>query len=455
MLTALVQSAGLHLDPEGVPIAPAGIPPRLVLVLAEASGAPHLLINGDEPLERELRRWAVLGGRDTATDGGDDALIRVLSVLGLPDGEALDRVDRLVLDLRPHDVAVVVGASSVLCDALRPAAERLRAGTLRLGRLSVALRLPRGLWRHAHRQALGVWVCEGGRNFLHPLIADLSADAPAEIAVGDLAADVSAALVDGRGRAFRYLRPVELATVLAGGPLVPEGARAPRPREAVGHDYLDRAQSAALVVAEPLPALHVFVTASPGAVLQRRRSLGELHEGPGVTVINGRVIGPEHTMPGGSVRVLSADGPVDGLTLDPLDVDRLYPRASRTEPNDVVFVDGARPRAWVDADGGALVASPARILRLRPPVSCGPHTLAAIINTRSRPGEWRTWEIPLLDSGAAAALDAAVAEIAVHDIRLRTRQTALRELTIALLDGVTAGAIDVVPRIADQEGPAT
>jgi hypothetical protein len=450
LVETIVKTSVLHLDPDGVPVVFSGDPSSLGL--AVASSAHQLVIQGEGPADRALRRRAVLQEIDVVRRA-NRPLLRVLSVLGLDSDPALNRVDDLLLELDAEEVAVVLGPAASLCERLRGDTERFRAKMLRLGCLVVALRLPRGMWRQAHRQALGLWLCVGGQTTDRPMVADLAAFPFQHVSTQDLAADISAALsCDGR-RAFRYLRVVNLPAILTGSPIVPAGTSAPRLR-ASADNHLDRVQAAAMVTAEPQSPLDVLVTAAPGVTLLRQRSLGELHEEGLVEILRGRRINPRTAVPEGSVRVLSANGTTAGMRLDPFDAERIYVNANRTEPGDVVFVEGSAPRAVVDERGGSLVASPSRILRLRRNFGAGPHTVAAIINNQSVTSEWQRWSIPLLDSYAAQALEAALAEAAAYGVALRQRQEALHDLIIALIDGVAAGAVTVVPRDKLKEGKA-
>jgi hypothetical protein len=144
------------------------------------------------------------------------------------------------------------------------------------------------------------------------------------------------------------------------------------------------------------------------------------------------------------VPVLSADGRTDGLRLDPFDAARVYGRSTRTEPGDVVFIDRPRPVAVVDPHGGALVASPSRILRLLPGAPVGPHALAALINELAPAGtDWQTWAVPNLPLAAAEALDAALAAASDHLRTLRAHEQAMHNLIRNLIDGVAAGAVTI------------
>ncbi|GAA4701392.1 hypothetical protein [Phytohabitans rumicis] len=442
LVNAVVRASTMYLDPDGVPIVFTGSPPSLPVAIA--SEARELVVVGNGSAERAVRRRAAIHGLDVS-DNAAPPLVHVLSVLGQEHDAALDKIDDLLLGLGKGEVGVVIGPASALCEPLRGDDERFRAKMLRPGRLVAAMRLPRGMWREAHRQALGIWVCTGDRTTDRPMVADLGAFPPADVAVEDVAADISGALTGDGRRAFRYLRVADLANILTGSPIVPQGVRAPR-LKASSDDHLDRVQAAALVTAEPQPPLDVLVTAAPGTMVLRQRSLGELRDAGQLDVLRGSRIDSKDGVADGSVPVLSADGAMDDVALDPFDAPRLYPRASRTEPGDVIFVGSASPHARVDERGGALVASPSRILRLRSGAGVGPHTMAAIINHQASTSEWRTWSVPRLDSDAAEALEAALADASTYGAALRERQAALHDLITALIDGVAAGAVSVVPR---------
>jgi hypothetical protein len=159
-----------------------------------------------------------------------------------------------------------------------------------------------------------------------------------------LTADVTGALADSSARAFRYVRPHDLAQILTARPVVPRGARALRVDTTEVGRYLDRIHTATLSTAEPIPGFDVLATAAPGSMVLRRRSIGELKDLKQAQVLRGSRIDARHADPAGSVAVLSADSPTgESLRLDPFDVAELYRRAARTEPGDVVFVEKPRP----------------------------------------------------------------------------------------------------------------
>jgi hypothetical protein len=446
LMRPLAAAGALHLDPEGVPLVHTGGAETLALALADEF--TRLVTPG--AADRGLRRRAAIRGIVTAA-GVTGPCVRLASVTGAEPDAALDALDDAVLELGGGDVAVLLGPAGVLCDELRGERERRRAETLRAGALAMALRLPRGLWREAHRQALGVWICAGHTHHARPLVADLGALGPDELNAGDLAADVTGALALDRARAFAYSRPNDLQSILTGRPVVPRGARATRLGTTEPAPRLKRIRAAATITAEPLDGFDVLAAAAPGSLMLRRRSLGELVEAGHARVRRGSRIDPAHAEEAGSVAVLAADGALEHLRLDPFAAARSYPRAARTEPGDVIFTERPRPRARVDDAGGALVASPSRLLQLAPAAGVGPHAVAAIINEQPVDArDWQAWEVPVLPAAEADALDAALAAATDYEAALSKRLEAVGTLKAAVIDGVTAGVVTL--RTDEKEG---
>jgi hypothetical protein len=450
LLRAVVHTCRLHVDPEGAPLMITGGSARFALSLAGDLG--RIVIRGDGSQDRAILRRAKIRDVDVVSDDSAPR-VRVVSLLGREVDAAVDALDELVLDLAKDDVGMAIGPASVLCDRIAGAHERKRAQTLRSNTLAVAVRLPRGLWREAHRQALGLWICVGDRDASRPFVSDLAAFLDTEVSNSDLAADVTACLMGDSRRSYRYLRPYDLSRILSGSAIVPRGVRPPRWGTASGTAQLDRIQAAAAVTAGPAPTFDVLVVAAPGAVLLRQRSLAELKEAGSLKMYRGKRIDARHASDNGTVPVLSADGATAGIALDPFDADRLYGGAHRTEAGDVVFLEKPRPCALVDPQGGAFVGAPSRILRLTSNAGIGPHTLAAIINQLpDGPGEWQTWNIPTLDAAAADQLEATLIAAAGYQSALDQRLAAIRTLVSALIDGVTAGTVAVIPPTVTPEG---
>lgn len=442
LVRAVVEAARLSLDADVVALDP---PADLGLARKLAGGFAGIVI-GDH-VDRCQRRRALLDGVDVVE--GSPSTVRVRSVVGAAEPAALEAVDELTVSLAPGEVGVVIGSAAVLCDPLSGPGERDRAHTLRSGNLAMAVRLPRGLWKGAHRQSLGMWVLRGAGGAPTLWLADLDTET---VDRDDLANDVLAALRGTERRAYRYARRDVLTRVLGGGAVVPRGARAARYAVVEGSARLDRIYAASLTTGEAIDGFDVTAAAASTGMVLRRRSLAELREGGQLVVRRGSRIDGEHADPAGTVPVLSADGSTDSLFLDPFDADHHYPRANRTEPGDVIFIDGRRPVARVDERGGALVASPNRILRLAPTAPIGPRALAAIVNDIAPHGsEWPTWSVPELPPTESSLLDAVLAAAAAHKEVLHRHDQALRDLVTNLIHGVAAGAVTLDPTITDME----
>lgn len=399
-----------------------------------ARGFTSVVVDDDDPDARAMRRHLLID--QVVQRPSTSRVVHLASLVGRPDYDVLDAVDALAVDLRPGQVAVILGPASALCDRLRGKAAANRASTLRIGNLVAAFRLPRGLWRHAHRQALGMWILAGGVSADRLVLADLTSE---QIDTDGLVADVLGALDQSNARAYRYGRAVKYEEARARAVLVPPGI-APARMRGLRSSHREAVTAATLITREPVPGFDVLVTPAQGAILSAPRSLGQMVEGQVVALLNGSRIDLSHTEADATARVLSAEPGRADLRIDPLVAARHYPHARRTEPGDVVFAVHPRPAALVDGMGGGLVLSPSRILRLRDGAGIGPRTLAAAIDLLpDDAGEWRTWRIPRLAEqhvdDVEATLDAAVA----HLDDLRRREVATQDLVAHLVQGVAVG----------------
>lgn len=438
LLTAVTAACGEHLAADS-----AALDPRVDLSTARrlAAGFAGVNLAGTGPSERALLRHLALDEVERLDSHAPT--VRVLSVVGHPDSDALDEVDALALDLQHADLAVVLGSSAVFCDALRGEQARRRAETLALGHLVMAIRLPRGHWKAAYRQSLALWILQGDANVDRIVVADLSSDT---IDLGDLVSDVTGALQHTGARAFRYGRAVERSELRGRRPIVPLGVRALRLGGSAAIGHRDRITAASLLTSERLRGYDVAVGVAPPTTVIAPRSLGEVVASRRMQMLSGSRIDLAHADAAGTVPVVTADRATDGFALDPVDAVRLYGHARRTLPNDVIFTERPRPQARVDGLGRALVKSPSRILRLAEGVGIGPHALAAVINELpDDAGEWRTWSIPTLDPGEIEALERTLQEAAAHVAELRRREAAMDDLITNLIQGVAAGAVTLGP----------
>ncbi len=413
--------------------------PRVDLRTARrlASSFAGVVVPGANAPERALLRHLAMDEIESVHSGGPT--VKVLSLVGNDDNDALETIDAVVLDLGARDVAVIVGSSAVLCDALKGEQSQRRAETLGMGRLVMAIRLPRGQWKHAHRQSLALWVLKGDADADRVVLADLSSE---PIDLGDLASDLTAALEGTAARSFRYGRAVDRAELRGRRPIVPPGIRAVHLGGSATADYLDRVTAATMVTSEPLEGYDLAVGVAPLATAIASRSLGELVESRRAELRNGCRINLTHADPTGSVLILAAGGETDGYLLDPLDAVKLYSHAKRTLPGDVVFAERPRPMARVDEVGGSLVKVPSRVLRLPAGAGIGSHALAAVINQLpDDAGEWQTWNIPRLAADEVDALERALKNAVAHAAELRRREAAMNDLITNLIQGLAAGSV--------------
>lgn len=360
----------------------------------------------------------------TVTDGGDYAIPKAgdgaVHLLQLPsagdpamtDVEVLDTVGNLVVQLADQSRIVVLGPASALSD--RPASkelDRARDAILRGGRLRAVIRLPKGLLVRSPSRALALWVLGPP----HPdvpiadrwtVIGDLTDQALDEAAVDDLVTDVLAAMASPRSawsHAFRFARRIPTSTLLAG-------------RKAL----VDKA------IRRVTPAVRIS-------------SLGDLVSSRHLRIVPGQRIDPADILTSGR-RLIGVDEvvggrPVGNRAVDPVTFAAAYPRSRYTEPGDVVFCTAPRVAAWVDRDGGSVVLSPARAVRIIDDPDRGrapllPDVIAADINAAGvesggRAKDWRRWHLRLVAPPRLDALAEALAAVAVEREELNTRLAAL------------------------------
>lgn len=389
-------------------------------------------------------------GRFPAGGGIDESIPRILA-----------DIDDLQLQLADADCAVVIGPSTVLCDALESAeSERARDSILRSGRLALVVKLPRGLVVGSPRQPLGLWIFGQSRDELRPkdrllASADLSNTVLSSGATTDLATDVVASLSplgQATRHAFRFARFTPLPTVLAAnGSLVDPDARSStpallRPAEEVLEvrtlvEALDRAANRNHPLRQAISPERSTRPVGPAS-----GALGLLATTPRVRILPGNRTDPALKSTAGTVRVITPDdldGSTEHFMVDPITLEATHPRARRTEPGDVVFVATPRPRAMVDRDGLNVVAAPLRIIRCASSShDLVPEAIAATINDLPEEArEWRLWPIPLVDPADAPDLTAALRALDDERDAARERTRNLQALTRALVAGVSRRAI--------------
>ncbi|MEV4056773.1 hypothetical protein AB0J55_36675 [Amycolatopsis sp. NPDC049688] len=431
-----------NLSPTRVPLVHAGGSHQLALALG--TEFMELVVPESEQAAntRGLLRRAMIRGIETGADEPPGPSVHLRSVVGSNPGAVFGEIEYVIDGLAGQSVALILGPASLLCDELSGDAEKERAELVRRGTLVFAARLPRGLWKEAHRQALGLWVCVGHTDA--PLrVTDI--DKLDDLEPDDVASDVVAALNDDTSRAFRYARLRERRAVLAKQAVVPQGTKAVRLVTTEPADHRDRVTAVTQRTAEPVPGFDVHVSSTAAHISVAWSSLGQLKTQRLLSIKRGRRYDQDDHDPLGTVHVVDGTGPT-GIRLDAIDAAQRHQHATRTEPGDVVYQSQKRPAAWVDPIGGALLCAPARIIRLARGAGVGPHTLAAIINRLpEQAGDPLSWNVPQLTHNLRE-LDDALAAATTYEAQLHDRLDALRDLTGCLIDAVAEGALTIADR---------
>lgn len=438
LLRAVAEACRTHLGPEAVAVD---------LRLEPRAWSVATSFESTAPADRAVARHLVLCG--LTLDRHATSVVRVVSAVGRSDAEALQLADDAALELSDNQAAVFLGPATALCDRLTGDLYESRRATLEMGSLVAALKLPRGMWRAAHRQPLGLWVLRGGTPRRGALVADVSG---LTTDTEELAADILGALEQTHARAYRYGRIVTYNDVWARDTVVPPGIGAVTalvPRSTSTYETL---VETTLVTREPVEGVDVTAAPADAGARPAPRSLGELVDSKAVRLQNGSRFAPEDLDAGGSIRVLTADGREPSWSIDPLLTADRYPHAVRTEPGDVVF-STSPPRAVVDEDGGSRVASPSRILRVDPGrASIGPRALAAAITQLATSGEWKTWQVPAVPRDQVSALEEILGSITDHLTELRRREMAAASVMTHVLRGVAEGSVTLPPLVNKKAG---
>lgn len=390
---------------------------------------------------RAARRVHAIDGVEIASYAGP--LVKVVSVAGLDDVAALDAAGEVAVELDAGQIAIVLGPASALCDRLRGDLYEARKSALEMGSsdygcaLVASFKLPRGLWREAHRQSLGVWVLRGAVAAEAVLVADLSGES---VDTSELSADLLGALEQTGARSYRYCRALRYASVWTGDTVVPPGIGAQPLVSSDAAAAYDRLVGATIVTREAILGFDVPTAREGTPSPSSSRSLGELVETGVLRRQSGSRIADEDLDASGSVRVITADGGAPRWIDRLVEADR-YRSAVHTEPGDVVF-STSPPRAIVDETGGAIVASPSRILRPDPVrAGIGPRALAAAINRLQGSSEWKTWLIPRLPAEQVQRVEEALSAVDEYLVEIRKHEAAAADLVTSLIQGVAAGSV--------------
>ncbi len=437
----------------------------------------------DSRLARLARRRLIVHGL-----AASDVAIRPAHDVGNPDvlvtqlpyrpGEnrsatdVLDSIDDIALRLAPGCTAVVLGPAAILADALRPFSpeERARTRLIGGGMVEAVIRLPGGVVPFRPGYETAIWVLTSAHSSPwrgRVLLGDVS-DRPL---TGDVVDALVSDVVTWRRAGYRpeshtrsFCVPADVAdlvrypqslavriapSVLEVATRVPATVARVTELEAA----LDRFGDAAAPRPPIRSGIAAAATSRPGAV-----TLRALTTAGWVRIIPGIRLASEHLIKGGHHPVLGADELMGSSLIPGRSIDRValadhYPRATLTEPGDVVVTLTPEFGVHVDEDGYSIVTFPARTLRIHSDHRDGltPRVLAALLtiaSTPRAPGAVRSprklddWEIPLPDPPTVQRLDAVLADL---DARRRLAEDELhlladlRRITVSgLADGTLA-----------------
>lgn len=394
--------------------------------------------------------------------------------------QILSAVENTVLQMDDAQRGIVIAPASVLTDPAGSSGdEELRADILRAGRIRAIVRLPQGLLISRPRQAQALWVlgpahADIGLADRWTMVADLSNTPVSPDVAADLVTDLVAAMGDQsmiRAHAFRFARFVHTRRLLARAGSLVATARATGKRPAGGTDVAVRVErlledltgshnksntgtagSAALRIGvEPVDDGGTVADsaarrseASVGALLANRQLAylpGNRLEGADSGTVTD--IGPGQLQVIGRAELLGEES-YGRRRIGKLPFAANYPAGRLTEPGDIVFCTSPRPAAVVDPEGAAVVAYPARILRIKPtrpgetaadaPI---PATLAADINALPPAArDWKRWQLRLVPAAQRRKLSTALNDIETQRAAARSRLNTLDELATLMMDGV-------------------
>ncbi|OMH37197.1 hypothetical protein BGP79_14125 [Tersicoccus sp. Bi-70] len=438
-------------------------------VLERAEGAVHPVVRLEADKSdagRLLRRRLSAQHRAWTTwhRTGTAATLHLLQLASTVDARgAFHVLADILLELTDADRGLVLGPASLLVDAVNAKDTSRRADLLRTGRVRCIVRLPTGLLPARSREALALWVLGPATSWPNSedqftLVVDLAGRQLDDVVIGDLVSDVAATVAGAHGerdqfaaRAFRFGRLVPTRTLVATSGALITGHRS-LPATSHSTDYaldVDRLLDA---VRTPLPGLDAIdvavadgdVPSAPMATVDALMAAGRLR------CLAGTRLAVDADAEAGT-RVIGAHdiGREDGRRhVDLIAFTRAHPAARLTEPGDVVFTTTPQPAAAVDVEGGAVVAFPERILRIdaADPGGLNPAVLAADIAAQhAGDRRWQQWRVHRVSDADSAALAATLARVEAARQETQQRLADLRELTRALIAGVSAGSLNLNP----------
>lgn len=369
--------------------------------------------------------------------------------------QMLDVLGDLTLVMSAEQWGVLLAPSTVLTDKLPDKLVGLRDTVIRDGRLRMAVRLPAGLAVHQGQTHLALWVFGPTPRTVPPgdrgtVVADLSDTELTDSVIDELATDAVTSLTSvqfaARIHAFHRSTIIPTTRLLSDSTsLVADATPTTYAAPTGAAERIERLRLAAgsagegwSVYAAPAGTTSTVATVTLDRAMRsgwvrlvRGHRIAE--QDIAVQATGAPVIGPEE---------LAGRAAWGARRIDLLDLAATYPGARLTEPGDVIFATGGQVAAMVDRYGGAVVRSPARILRVRggPPdgVLLPEVIVADLLAQPASARRFESWPVRLVSHDLRGGLQARATALGEAERRLRAQLDAVRGLQAALVDGVVS-----------------
>lgn len=485
---AVELAATLGTEPVFIESAKGGSDLLLGVVQKIADSGPFTVLTADDDggagrlVRRRLRVHGVESVRvTTAVSERPDHRGPVVHVAqypspGVPEmdpARILSAIEQTVLQMDDEQRAVVIAPARVLSDApLAASPSELRSGLLRSGRVRAIVRLPQGLLRSKPREAQALWVL--GPSFADveiadkwTMVADLGTGRLTDDVIQDLLSDVVASMGDlptVRAHSFRFARLVRTSVLLAGRGSLVNARKSPAALRRVSQvqpvDILVRIEE---LVRTLNHSAHADPPLNPAlALLEQNASLpparvAELMGAGHLRYVKGNRLEDADLVAGSGTRVIGVPEMLNphaepSRHISLLDFAARSPTGCLTAPGDVVFCTGPRPVAMVDADGGSVVAFPARVLRIDAgdPGGLVPDVVVADINSLpAADKDWKNWQLRRLPDAQRQPLTRTLARLQHEQDQARERLEHLQELATLITDGVAGGSLSLTDPISN------
>lgn len=436
--------------------------------------------SGARLLRRRLRIHDV-PWRELRGDGDGGYLFPVGSVVvaqlpplsdpAMSDREVLAATDQIALGCTAGQRVVLLGPASALTDRSRDAeSAQLRRDVLKSDLVRAIVRLPAGLATRQGRRRLALWCLgpapagrqEDGTVSRFTLTADIASGPLTDETIDALVADVLAGMSGPRGalmHAFRVCRRVPTSTLqLSDRDFVAPGAPSSFAEPAA--ETIETLRSLAIQLGGDIEPYVPPPIRPRRAQNQPRRATVDEAIARGHLQVRSGIRLDRVDLDDAGLTVITAEtvhehGRGPRSAINQLVLAAKYPTSRLTEPGDVIFCTAPRPAAWVDREGGAVVAFPARILR-RVGSDLLPDMIAADINQQHPTAKaWRAWPLCFVPTDQCQALAAQSLALARHRADLLDRLAALQEFETTMLAAAAGGSLDLRPTDSnrDSEGP--